>query len=114
MNNSFAEKLRELRKEEKITIVELSKRIGYSKSIISYWENGVKEPTLSALEKLTNYFGITIGELVGDDDLQNSNKLTREEVKVIDSYRKLSRDGKALVQNTISTILHAMSLNNKL
>ena len=108
MKTIFPEKLKELRKVEKLTIVELSEKIGYSKSIISYWENGIKEPTLSAIRKLANYFEITVGELIGDDDFRDANNFTAEETRLINAYRRLSRDGKILIQNTVSTLLHTM------
>ncbi len=102
--NSFSEKLKQLRKDEKLTIVELSKRIGYSKSIISYWENGIKEPTLSAIKTIANYFGVTISELVESDyDIRDSSKLTREEWKLIEDYRGLGRPLKDVLQDLIKT-----------
>lgn len=67
IKNSFKENLKILRTEEGLGQVELSKRVGVSKSSISAWEKGLSEPTLSALIALANYFGISLDDLVGSD-----------------------------------------------
>lgn len=62
---NFQESLKELRNERKIGQTELAKAIGVSSGIISLWENGLREPTLSNLIALADYFEITIDYLVG-------------------------------------------------
>lgn len=63
MENNFAQNLSYLRKERKLGQVELARNINASKGIISLWENGQREPTLSYLIALANFFGITLDEL---------------------------------------------------
>ena len=63
--NRFSERLKELRQENSIGQVELAKRINVSKGIISLWENGLREPTLSNLIALCDYFGVSLDYLVG-------------------------------------------------
>jgi len=103
--STFSENLKMLRKQENLTIVELSARIGYSKSIISYWEKDIKEPTLSALMKIAEYFCISIDELTGASDYYSWNPLfsefTWEERKMIQDYRALSPDFQNLLLGTI-------------
>ena len=47
--NKFSERLKELRLEKEIGQIALAKQLGVSKGIISLWENGLREPTLSNL-----------------------------------------------------------------
>ncbi len=68
MDNVFKENLKQLRIEAKIGQVELAQRIGVSKGIISLWENGLREPNMSSLIALANYFGVSIDYLVGLED----------------------------------------------
>lgn len=63
--NKFGERLKELRQENGIGQVELAKQISVSKGIISLWENGLREPTLSNLCALCDYFDVTLDYLVG-------------------------------------------------
>ncbi|MDR3262995.1 MAG: helix-turn-helix domain-containing protein [Clostridiales bacterium] len=65
MKINFGERLKELRTERNIGQVELSKAISVSKGIISLWENGLREPTLSSLIALAEFFNVTLDELVG-------------------------------------------------
>ena len=67
MKTKFSENLIALRKELKIGQVELAKSINVSKGIVSFWENGLREPTMSSLIALSRYFKISIDELVGND-----------------------------------------------
>lgn len=64
-NNSFSENLKELRLEKGIGQIELAEKIGVSKGIISLWENGKREPTLSSLIALAKFFDISLDSLVG-------------------------------------------------
>lgn len=65
MNNDFKNRLKELRTERGLGQVELANKLGVSKGIISLWENGLREPTMSSLIELSNFFGVSIDFLVG-------------------------------------------------
>lgn len=65
MNGVFAERLRELRRERNIGQVQLAKELDVGKSIVSLWELGRCEPTLSKLVALSQFFGVSIDYLAG-------------------------------------------------
>lgn len=65
MNTKFCERLKELRIEKGLGQVELSEAINVSKGIISLWENGLREPKLSNLIIMAQYFDVTIDYLAG-------------------------------------------------
>ena len=52
--------IREARREEKITQMELGKRIGANKSYISRIENGLIDLTISTLYSIINALGLRI------------------------------------------------------
>ena len=60
MKSIFAERLLALRLEKGIGQIQLAKELGVGKSIISCWELGSSEPTLSKLIVIAQYFGVTI------------------------------------------------------
>ncbi len=62
---TFGERLKELRVEKNIGQVELAKNLNLSKGIISLWENNLREPKLSNLIILAQYFNVTIDFLAG-------------------------------------------------
>ena len=68
MENLFRIRLKELREERGLGQVELAERIGVSKGIISLWENGLREPKMTALISLAKFFGVMVDYLVGMQD----------------------------------------------
>lgn len=66
--NYFKENLKMLRIEKGIGQTTLAKEIGVSNGIISLWENGLKEPGMRSLIKLSKFFGVSIDFLVGLED----------------------------------------------
>ena len=64
----FGESLSYLRNEKGVGQVELANAIGVSKGCISLWENGLREPTLTCLLSLAEYFEVTLDVLVGLKD----------------------------------------------
>ncbi len=63
--NSFGEKLKALRTEKGLGQVQLAKELKVSKSVISLWETGGSEPTLSNLAKIAAFFNVSIDYLAG-------------------------------------------------
>lgn len=64
--SEFAERLKKLRKEQGYTQQQLANLLGYSKSAISMYENGEREPELSVIQKIANILDVDTGELVGN------------------------------------------------
>jgi len=56
-------KLREVRLKKNMTIRELSRKTGISKSHLNYVENGDREPTLSVIIRIAIALGIDEKEL---------------------------------------------------
>ena len=65
----FHEKLQELRKSRGITQEELAEALYVSRTAISKWESGRGYPSIDSLKEISNYFSVTI------DDLLSSEKL---------------------------------------
>ncbi len=65
MENVFGERLRALRQERGIGQIQLAKELDVGKSIISLWEIGRCEPTLSKLIAISQYFHVSIDYLAG-------------------------------------------------
>lgn len=64
----FTERLKELRTEKNLTLVELAQGTGISKSAIGLWENGKRIPNALAIITLAKYFGVTSDYLLGLSD----------------------------------------------
>ena len=62
---NFGEKLKYLRQERNLGQIELAKHLDVGKSIISLWEQGKCEPTLSKLIVIAKFFNVSIDYLAG-------------------------------------------------
>ncbi|MDA1652693.1 MULTISPECIES: helix-turn-helix domain-containing protein [unclassified Bacillus cereus group] len=83
----IGEKIKELRKNSKMTQEQLGDAIGVSKMAISYFEKGKKSPGRESLEKIADYFGVTTDYLLGrsaDPELnEDEDKVVSKEGKNI-------------------------------
>ncbi len=68
MKNLFAERLKYLREEKGVGQVKLANALKVSCGIISLWENGLREPKLSSLIALAEYFKVSLDYLAGLED----------------------------------------------
>lgn len=80
----FSEQLRRLRRENGLTQNELGKRLNVSNGTIAMWETGKRQPDLSTLQKLAEFFNVTVDYLMGRDVDHNVRgvQLERSVVKV--------------------------------
>lgn len=61
--NEFPQRLQRLRERRKMDRGALGECCGLSKATISKYERGEREPTSGSLEKLADFFNITMDEL---------------------------------------------------
>ena len=64
----FAERIKYLRVEKGCSQDVLAKELGVSNAIISLWEHGLREPTMSSLIAIAKYFQVSIDYIVGLTD----------------------------------------------
>jgi len=64
---SFPESLKNLRVSRGITQAKLAAELNMSKSAISMYECGRREPELEVLSRFASYFGVDLNELAGHD-----------------------------------------------
>jgi len=68
-------KIKEYRRKEELTQEELAKLLGVSHQSVSKWEQGDGYPDITLLPVIANHFGITIDELVGNDEIGREEEL---------------------------------------
>lgn len=61
-------RLKELRKEKKLSLVAIEKQTGIKRSTFSDYENGKTEPKLATWQKLADFFDVPISYLQGTDN----------------------------------------------
>lgn len=65
-----AQRIKALRSELKISQEELASRIGISRSALSLYEIGRREPDFDIIQRLASLFGVSVDYLLGRTDLR--------------------------------------------
>lgn len=67
----IGENIKLFRQSKGLTQEELAKKLGISKSAISRYESGQREPDLDSVEKIASTLGVSLRDLVSVDNLFN-------------------------------------------
>ena len=80
----FHEKLQELRKNRRLTQEELAEALYVSRTAISKWESGRGYPSIDSLKEISNYFSISIDDLLsGEKLLSIAEKENKSNIRTI-------------------------------
>lgn len=64
----FSSRLKELREEKGMSQRELARALRFASSTLAMWESDARMPDAATLDKLSNYFGVTVDYLLGRTD----------------------------------------------
>ena len=79
--------LKELRKEKGITQEEFAEKLNVSGRTISRWETGSNMPDISLLVEISEFFGVSITEIInGERKSENMNEEIREVADKLSDY----------------------------
>ena len=101
-NEHFGRKVKELREKNNLSMEQLAKQLGVTKSRINMWENSGTIPRGDVLVKLANEFGVSTDYLLGNNSetaispteaklsslQRNLGKLNEEELKKAEGMLK--------------------------
>ena len=97
----FCEKLKELRAAKGVSQAKLAADIHISRSAVAKWENGLGLPNGESLKLLSEYFGITMNDLLPD-------KPTEE--KLVSKNKTINLQWKAITGLTIGCVIGLLIL----
>ena len=100
----FSQRLKLLRNEKNLLQKELADKLNISRSTIASWESGNRIPELGAIEKLSDFFEVSIDYLLGKTDFRNhaetialhrtdspTDDLPQEALDKIEEFKELMR-----------------------
>ena len=111
-----------LRDERKVKDADVVKETGITKSTFSDWKNGRSKPKQEKLQKIADYFGVTVDYLMtGKETTENNVPLTRKDEREIEkileqtkvqllSQEGLMFDREPASPEAIESILSAMQI----
>ena len=70
-NQFFSTRVKELREKAGLSMDQLAKQLGITKSRVNMWENNGTVPRMNVLVELAKFFNVTTDYLLGNDDASN-------------------------------------------
>lgn len=87
MSINLGEKLKSLRKEKNISQEKLAQYLNVSFQAVSKWENSSTYPDIELLPELARFFGITVDELLGAEQIDEKKLYEEYEARAAEIYR---------------------------
>ena len=78
---TFGEKLKSLRQQNNMTQDELAERLYVTRTAVSKWENDRGFPGIDSLKQISALFGVSLDDLISDDDVKNGRLLDEKRAK---------------------------------
>ena len=96
-------RLKELRKEKGLTQVELANIVNVSKITVLRWENEERQIKPDKAQQLADYFGVSVGYLLGYSDVRFELEQIEKAIKnrLIDSESTINKD---VFENTLKIV----------
>ena len=89
--NIFAKRLKELREENGLIQKELADKIGVKRGTVAAWEAG-RMPERGALERIANYFDISVDYLLGRSDVRSEVTHRETQDVTVEELEKVLKD----------------------
>lgn len=105
----FSNILKDLRNERDLTQQKVANDLQISRSVISNYEAGSVEPTLSVIKKLAQYFNVSSDYLLGLKDeigavIPYSFELNNQEKEVLDTFRAIPDNTKGVALTMLQSL----------
>lgn len=97
-------RLKELRKEKKLSQKEIAKEMSISEKTLSRWENGESQIKPEKAQQLAKYFGVSVGYLLGYEEAKTLENILKD----AEEYLEMTEDD-LLSDNYSSRIKIALS-----
>ena len=96
-------RLKELRQEKKLSQKELAENIGVHYRTLQNWENGESQIKPEKAQQLADYFGVSVGYLLGYSDVRFELEQIEKAIKnrLIDSESTINKD---VFENTLKIV----------
>ena len=97
----FSDRIVSLRKLNKWSQVELASKMGITRSALSMYELGKRNPDFETLESFADWFNVDIDYLLGKSDKLPEYSL--EEQWIVNMYRRADEDDRTIVKAALRT-----------
>ena len=102
----FTQKLKELRRNRRLSQGELSKVFNVAQQTVGKWESGLAYPNIDTLKQVAKYFNVSIDYLL-DNENENTKKeltLNEKQTKLINGYENLNTEGQNMLLGILASL----------
>ena len=99
----FSKNLKDLRLKANLTQVQIAQELDITQQSYQKWESGKSKPTLNTLEMFSDFFGVSIEELLADGTVRIESILNADKISYMSQL--LSDETVDLIKKTIKDIL---------
>ena len=103
-------RIKELRQLNKVSQGDLAKITGLTRQAISYYENGKREPKNETLQKLAEYFGVSVTYIKGETKTEMLTKIINTMYLIICNRISMSSDRETIDNTENSRTIAATEL----
>jgi len=89
-NNSLGQRVKLIRKQNRMTQSSFSQILDISQGYLSEIETGKSKPTLDVLVSIALSYRVDLNWLIFNEEMYNRRILKNDEEKLVDSYRQLN------------------------
>ncbi|WP_368290829.1 helix-turn-helix domain-containing protein [Ligilactobacillus ruminis] len=100
----IGQRIRDLRKQKRMSQTELAKSAGVSQTTVTAWETGKAEPSSSAVAKLADIFNVTTDYLLGKPEMKKETDIDLDNAldnAVAYNGKPISDDDRAMAKSLL-------------
>ncbi len=99
----FSKNLKDLRLKANLTQAQIAQELDITQQSYQKWESGKSKPTLNTLEMFSDFFGVSIEELLSNGTVRIESILNADKISYMSQL--LSDETVDLIKKTIKDIL---------
>ena len=99
----FSKNLKDLRLKANLTQAQIAQELDITQQSYQKWESGKSKPTLNTLEMFSDFFGVSIEELLSDGTVRIESILNADKISYMSQL--LSDETVDLIKKTIKDML---------
>ena len=105
----LGERVADLRKEQRLTQVQLAEILGISQQHMASFEKGIRKIPASMLPTLAQVFGVSVDELLGVNNGKSKRGPTPKLQRQIEQLQRLPKTKQRFVMEMLDTVLQQAS-----
>lgn len=101
VDNLFCERLKQLRKKDKLTQGELASKLNIDRSTLTYYETGYRIPDIQKVALIADYFRVSVDYMLGRTNVRKYIPKDNEVIELLEQFYSLSRKDQNMILHHI-------------